>query len=251
VIDVYDRTFNLHRGGKISVISKISLKRQSDLAMAYTPGVARICTAIANDPQQVYNLTIKNNTVAIVTDGSAVLGLGNLGPAAALPVMEGKAMLFKEFAGIDAFPICLNTQDTEEIIRTVQNIAPVFGGVNLEDISSPRCFEIEARLRETLDIPIFHDDQHGTAIVSLAALINALKLVKKTIAEVCIVINGAGAAGVAIARLLRQAGAENIIMCDSKGVLSQDRTDMNPEKLEFAVPSAVLWKMRSPVPMYF
>ena len=238
VIDVYDRTFNLHRGGKISVISKISLKRQSDLAMAYTPGVGRICTAIANDPQQVYNLTIKNNTVAIVTDGSAVLGLGNLGPAAALPVMEGKAMLFKEFAGIDAFPICLDTQDTEEIIRTVQNIAPVFGGVNLEDISSPRCFEIEARLRETLDIPIFHDDQHGTAIVSLAALINALKLVKKTIAEVCIVINGAGAAGVAIARLLRKAGAENIIMCDSKGVLSQDRTDMNPEKLEFAVPSS-------------
>jgi len=238
VIDVYDRTFNLHRGGKISVISKISLKRQSDLAMAYTPGVARICTAIANDPQQVYNLTIKNNTVAIVTDGSAVLGLGNLGPAAALPVMEGKAMLFKEFAGIDAFPICLNTQDTDEIIRTVQNIAPVFGGVNLEDISSPRCFEIEARLRETLDIPIFHDDQHGTAIVSLAALINALKLVKKTIAEVCIVINGAGAAGVAIARLLRKAGAENIIMCDSKGVLSQDRTDMNAEKLEFAVPSS-------------
>ncbi len=238
VIDVYDRTFNLHRGGKISVVSKISLKRQSDLAMAYTPGVGRICTAIANDPEQVYNLTIKQNTVAIVTDGSAVLGLGNLGPAAALPVMEGKAMLFKEFAGIDAFPICLNTQDTEEIIRTVQNIAPVFGGVNLEDISSPRCFEIEAKLRETLDIPIFHDDQHGTAIVSLAALINALKLVKKTIEEVCIVINGAGAAGVAIARLLRKAGAQNIIMCDSKGVLSEDRTDMNPEKLEFAVPSS-------------
>ncbi|MFS8117000.1 MAG: malic enzyme-like NAD(P)-binding protein [Microcoleus sp.] len=237
VIDVFDRTFDLHRGGKISVISKISLKRQSDLAMAYTPGVARICTAIANDPQQVYNLTIKQNTVAIVTDGSAVLGLGNLGPAAALPVMEGKAMLFKEFAGIDAFPICLDTQDTEEIIRTVQNIAPVFGGVNLEDISSPRCFEIEARLRATLDIPIFHDDQHGTAIVSLAALINALKIVKKTIAEVCIVINGAGAAGIAIARLLRKAGAENIIMCDSKGVLSKDRTDMNPEKLEFAVDS--------------
>lgn len=237
VIDVYDRTFNLHRGGKIRVESKISLKRQSDLAMAYTPGVGRICTAIANDPQQVYNLTIKQNTVAIVTDGSAVLGLGNLGPMAALPVMEGKAMLFKEFAGIDAFPICLNTQDTDEIIRTVQNIAPVFGGVNLEDISSPRCFEIEARLRETLDIPIFHDDQHGTAIVSLAALINSLKLVQKSMAEVCIVINGAGAAGVAIARLLRKAGAQNIIMCDSKGVLSKDRTDMNPEKLEFAVPS--------------
>ncbi|MEO6863491.1 MAG: malic enzyme-like NAD(P)-binding protein [Microcoleus sp.] len=238
VIDVYDRTFHLHRGGKISVESKISLKRQSDLAMAYTPGVARICTAIANDPQQVYNLTIKQNTVAIVTDGSAVLGLGNLGPEAALPVMEGKAMLFKEFAGIDAFPICLNTQDTEEIIRTVQNIAPVFGGINLEDISSPRCFEIEARLRETLNIPIFHDDQHGTAIVSLAALINALKLVKKSLAQVCIVINGAGAAGVAIARLLRKAGAENIIMCDTKGILSKDRTDMNPEKLEFAVPSS-------------
>ena len=238
VIDVYDRTFNLHRGGKIRVESKISLKRQSDLAMAYTPGVGRICTAIANDPQQVYNLTIKQNTVAIVTDGSAVLGLGNLGPMAALPVMEGKAMLFKEFAGIDAFPICLNTQDTEEIICTVQNIAPVFGGVNLEDISSPRCFEIEARLRETLDIPIFHDDQHGTAIVSLAALINALKVVQKSMSEVCIVINGAGAAGVAIARLLRKAGAENIIMCDSKGVLSKDRTDMNPEKLEFAVASS-------------
>jgi malate dehydrogenase (oxaloacetate-decarboxylating) len=237
VLDVYDRTFNLHRGGKIRVESKISLKRQSDLAMAYTPGVGRICTAIANDPKQVYNLTIKQNTVAIVTDGSAVLGLGNLGPMAALPVMEGKAMLFKEFAGIDAFPICLNTQDTEEIIRTVQNIAPVFGGINLEDISSPRCFEIEARLRATLDIPIFHDDQHGTAIVSLAALINSLKLVQKSMSEVCIVINGAGAAGVAIARLLRKAGAENIIMCDSKGVLSKDRTDMNPEKLEFAVSS--------------
>ena len=237
VLDVYDRTFNLHRGGKIRVESKISLKRQSDLAMAYTPGVGRICTAIANDPKQVYNLTIKQNTVAILTDGSAVLGLGNLGPMAALPVIEGKAMLFKEFAGIDAFPICLNTQDTEEIIRTVQNIAPVFGGINLEDISSPRCFEIEARLRATLDIPIFHDDQHGTAIVSLAALINSLKLVQKSMSEVCIVINGAGAAGVAIARLLRKAGAENIIMCDSKGVLSKDRTDMNPEKLEFAVPS--------------
>lgn len=238
VIDVYDRTFSLHRSGKISVESKIPLKNQSDLAMAYTPGVGRICTAIANDPQQVYNLTIKQNTVAIVTDGSAVLGLGNLGPAAALPVMEGKAMLFKEFAGIDAFPICLNTQDTDEIIRTVQNIAPVFGGINLEDIASPRCFEIEATLRNTLDIPIFHDDQHGTAIVSLAALINALKFVQKSLEEVCIVINGAGAAGVAIARLLRKAGAQHIIMCDSKGVLSKDRTDLNPEKLEFAVPSS-------------
>src|SRR6476469_3609315 len=230
VIDVYDRTFNLHRGGKISVVSKISLKRQSDLAMAYTPGVGRICTAIANDPQQVYNLTIKQNTVAIVTDGSAVLGLGNLGPEGALPVMEGKAMLFKEFAGIDAFPICLATQDTDTIVETVKNIAPVFGGVNLEDIAAPRCFEIEARLRQELDIPVFHDDQHGTAIVSLAALINALKLVNKALESVKIVINGAGAAGVAIARLLRKAGATSILMCDSKGILSTQRAELTEEK---------------------
>lgn len=235
VIDIYDRTFNLHRGGKISIEGKIPLKNQADLAMAYTPGVGRICTAIAQDPEQVYTLTIKQNTVAIVTDGSAVLGLGNLGPAAALPVMEGKAMLFKGFAGIDAFPICLATQDTEEIIRAVKNIAPVFGGVNLEDISAPRCFEIEARLRQELDIPVFHDDQHGTAIVSLAALINSLKLVKKSIEDVRIVINGAGAAGVAIARLLQKAGAKAIWMCDSKGILSGDRSDLTPQKQEFAV----------------
>ena len=235
VLNIYDRTFNLHRGGKITIESKIPLKSQSDLAMAYTPGVGRICNAIAQDPEQVYNLTIKQNTVAIVTDGSAVLGLGNLGPAAAMPVMEGKAMLFKEFAGIDAFPICLATQDTDEIIRTVQNIAPVFGGVNLEDIAAPRCFEIEAKLRETLDIPVFHDDQHGTAIVSLAALINALKIVNKSMDQIRIVINGAGAAGVAIARLLRKAGAKTIVMCDSKGILSKNRTDLNAEKLEFAV----------------
>ena len=203
-LDVYDRTFNLHRGGKISVHSKIELNTQSDLAMAYTPGVGRICKAIAADPEQVYSLTIKSNTVAIVTDGSAVLGLGNLGPEAALPVMEGKAMLFKEFAGIDAFPICLATQDTEAIIEAVKNIAPVFGGVNLEDISAPRCFEIEARLRSELDIPVFHDDQHGTAIVSLAALINALKLVKKSLEDVRITINGAGAAGVAIRAVTAQ-----------------------------------------------
>lgn len=235
VIDVYDRTFNLHRGGKISINCRIGLKSQEDLAMAYTPGVGRICKAIASDPEQVYNLTIKQNTVAIVTDGSAVLGLGNLGPAAALPVMEGKAMLFKEFAGIDAFPICIASQDTQTIVETVKQIATVFGGVNLEDIAAPRCFEIEKQLRQQLDIPVFHDDQHGTAIVTLAALINSLKLVNKSMAEVRIVINGAGAAGVAIARLLRKAGAEHILMCDSKGILSNQRTDLNEEKREFAV----------------
>ena len=235
LLNVYDRTFNLHRGGKISIVSRIPLKSVSDLAMAYTPGVGRICNAIAENPEEVYNLTIKQNTVAIVTDGSAVLGLGNLGPAAALPVMEGKAMLFKEFAGIDAFPICLATQDTEEIIRTVKNLAPVFGGVNLEDIAAPRCFEIEQRLRAELDIPVFHDDQHGTAIVTLAALFNALKVVHKSMEQIRIVINGAGAAGVAIARLLKKAGAETILMCDSKGIISINRTDLTDEKREFAV----------------
>ena len=235
VVNVYDRTFNLHRGGKISVQSKIPLKNQGDLAMAYTPGVGRICTAIAEDPEKVYSLTAKGNMVAIVTDGSAVLGLGNLGAAGALPVMEGKAMLFKEFAGVDAFPICLATQDTDAIIETVKNIAPVFGGINLEDISAPRCFEIEARLQRELDIPIFHDDQHGTAIVSLAALFNALKLVKKSLGEIRIVINGAGAAGVAIARLLQKAGAEHLVLCDSRGILSSSRTDLNDQKRSFAV----------------
>ena len=235
VIDVYDRTFNLHRGGKISIVSRIPLKSVSDLAMAYTPGVGRICKAIAENPEEVYNLTIKQNTVAIVTDGSAVLGLGNLGPEAALPVMEGKAMLFKEFAGLDAFPICLDTQNTDEIVKAVKNIAPVFGGVNLEDIAAPRCFEIEKRLRAELNIPIFHDDQHGTAIVTLAALFNALKLVQKSLADIRIVINGAGAAGIAIARLLVKAGAETILMCDSKGIISTNRSDLNAEKLEFAV----------------
>jgi malate dehydrogenase (oxaloacetate-decarboxylating) len=233
VIEVSDRTFNLHRSGKITVQSKIPLKSQADLAMAYTPGVGRICKAIADEPEQVYNLTIKQNSVAIVTDGSAVLGLGNLGPGAALPVMEGKAMLFKEFAGIDAFPICLATQDTDAIVETVKNIAPVFGGINLEDISAPRCFQIETKLREILDIPVFHDDQHGTAIVTLAALINALKLVNKPIEEVSIVINGAGAAGVAIGRLLRTAGATRIVMCDSKGIVAKTREGLTPEKMEF------------------
>jgi malate dehydrogenase (oxaloacetate-decarboxylating) len=232
---VSDRTFDLHRQGKITVESRIPLTTQSDLAMAYTPGVGRICMAIAQEPEQVFALTIKGNTVAVVTDGSAVLGLGNLGPAAALPVMEGKAMLFKEFAGINAFPICLDTQDTEEIIKAVKQIAPVFGGINLEDIAAPRCFEIEARLRAELDIPIFHDDQHGTAIVSLAALINALKLVNKPIETIRIVINGAGAAGLAIASLLKKGGATDILICDSKGILSKERTDLNTQKAAYAV----------------
>ncbi len=235
VLEVFDRTFNLHHGGKITVNGKTPLTTQADLAMAYTPGVGRICTAIAQEPEKVYSLTIKGNTVAVVTDGSAVLGLGNLGPEAALPVMEGKAMLFKEFAGLDAFPICLATQDVEEIVQTVKRIAPVFGGINLEDIGAPRCFEVEARLREELDIPVFHDDQHGTAIVSLAALLNALRLVEKKITQVKIVINGAGAAGIAMANLFCLAGATKVILCDSKGIVSKDRRDLTPEKQAKAV----------------
>jgi len=234
ILKVEDRTFRLHEGGKIEVISKIEVRNQDDLAMAYTPGVGRICKAIAAKPERVYDLTLKQNTVAVVTDGSAVLGLGNLGPAGALPVMEGKALLFKEFAGVDAFPICLDTQDTEAIIATVKHIAPVFGGVNLEDISAPRCFEIEARLKQELDIPVFHDDQHGTAIVVLAALTNALKLVDKSLSDVRIVMNGAGAAGVAIAHLLQKAGANTLLLCDSKGIVSRDRTDLNPQKQALA-----------------
>ncbi len=235
ILKVSDRTFDLHRQGKITIESRIPLTSQADLAMAYTPGVGRICKAIARDPSQVFNLTIKSNTVAVITDGSAVLGLGNLGPEAALPVMEGKAMLFKEFAGIDAFPICLATQDTEAIIETVKNIAPVFGGINLEDIAAPRCFEIERRLRQELDIPVFHDDQHGTAIVTLAALINALKVVRKSLETVRIVINGAGAAGLAIASLLRSAGATTIWLCDTKGILCTTRSDLTSQKQAFAV----------------
>ena len=235
VINYSDRTFAIHQGGKISVESKLPLKSQSDLAMAYTPGVGRICRAIAETPGTVYDLTIKSNTVAVVTDGSAVLGLGNLGAEASLPVMEGKALLFKEFAGLDAFPIALSTQDTEEIIKAVKQFSPVFGGINLEDIAAPRCFEIEQRLRQELDIPVFHDDQHGTAIVVLAALYNALKLVGKNLADVKIVINGAGAAGIAIASLLRQAGANKIVICDSKGIIGYGRTDLNSSKQSFAV----------------
>lgn len=216
---VSDRTFLIHLGGKIEVHSKVQIKTRDDLSRAYTPGVARVCQAIAADPTDARRLTIKRNTVAVVTDGSAVLGLGNIGPAAAMPVMEGKAALFKRFANIDAWPVCLDTQDVDEIVRTVQIIAPVYGGINLEDISAPRCFEVERRLREILDIPVFHDDQHGTAIVVTAALKNALKLVKKDISNVKIVLNGVGAAGTAVAQLLYHAGARKMIGFDINGVI--------------------------------
>ncbi|CAM8646549.1 NAD-dependent malic enzyme [Candidatus Planktophila dulcis] len=225
---VSDRTFLLHLGGKIEVTSKVPLKTRDDLSRAYTPGVARISQAIVDDPSDVRRLTMKRNTVAVVTDGSAVLGLGNIGPAAALPVMEGKAALFKRFANVDAWPVCLDTQDVDEIVRTVQLIAPVYGGINLEDISAPRCFEVERRLRELLDIPVFHDDQHGTAIVVLAALRNALKLVKKDMSKVRIIMSGAGAAGTAIARLLVLSGATNIIAFDKDGVISKDSQSEDP-----------------------
>ena len=217
---VSDRTFLLHLGGKLEVQSKVPLKTRDDLSRAYTPGVARICQAIVDDPADVRRLTMKRNTVAVVTDGSAVLGLGNIGPAAALPVMEGKAALFKRFADVDAWPVCLDTQDVDEIVRTVQLIAPVYGGINLEDISAPRCFEIEERLRELLDIPVFHDDQHGTAIVVLAALTNSLKLVEKKLSEITIVMSGAGAAGTAISRLLTKSGASKIIAFDKDGCVT-------------------------------
>ena len=219
---VSDRTFLLHLGGKIEIASKVPLKTRDDLSRAYTPGVARICQAIVDDPADARRLTIKRNTVAVVTDGSAVLGLGNIGPAAALPVMEGKAALFKRFADVDAWPVCLDTQDVDEIVRTVQLIAPVYGGINLEDISAPRCFEVERRLRDLLDIPVFHDDQHGTAIVVLAALRNALKLVKKDLGKVKIILLGVGAAGNAIARLLVLNGAKNIIGFNHHGVITRD-----------------------------
>jgi len=223
---VSDRTFLLHLGGKIEMQSKVPLRNRDDLSMAYTPGVARVCMAIAENPEDARRLTIKRNSIAVVTDGSAVLGLGNIGPQAALPVMEGKAALFKRFAGIDAWPICLDTQDTEEIIQTVKNIAPGFAGINLEDISAPRCFEIERRLRELLDIPVFHDDQHGTAIVVLAALTNALRVVGKEIGQVRIVGSGAGAAGTAILRLLLDAGAKDVTVADYRGVVHAGRDDL-------------------------
>ena len=222
---VSDRTFLLHLGGKIEVTPKVPLKTRDDLSRAYTPGVARISQAIAADPADARRLTIKRNTVAVVTDGSAVLGLGNIGPAAALPVMEGKAALFKRFADVDAWPVCIDSQDVDEIVRTVQLIAPVYGGINLEDISAPRCFEIEAKLRELLDIPVFHDDQHGTAIVVLAALKNALKLVRKELQDVKIVISGAGAAGTAIAKLLWISGARNVLAFHREGVALSEGID--------------------------
>jgi len=225
VVNISDRTFLMHLGGKIETVSKIPLKTRSDLSMAYTPGVARVCEAIRKDPEKAFNLTIKKNTVAVVSDGTAVLGLGDIGPAAAMPVMEGKCQLFKEFGGVDAFPICLNTKDPHEIVQTVKNISVAFGGINLEDISAPRCFEIEERLKEELDIPVFHDDQHGTAVVVLAALINALKIVGKKIEDVKVVVNGIGAAGVACSKIVMAAGVTNIVGCDTTGAIYEGRKE--------------------------
>jgi malate dehydrogenase (oxaloacetate-decarboxylating) len=223
VIHVTDRTFLQHLGGKIEIHTKVPVKTRADLARVYTPGVSRVCSAIQKESEKAYRFTMKRNTVGIITDGSAVLGLGNIGPLAALPVMEGKAMLFKEFAHVDAFPLCLATTDTEEIIQTVKNVAPVFGGINLEDIAAPQCFEIEERLKAELDIPVFHDDQHGTAVVTLAALLNAASLVGKKLGELKVVIAGAGAAGTACCRILREVGVSRIIVCDSEGIIYKGR----------------------------
>jgi malate dehydrogenase (oxaloacetate-decarboxylating) len=237
LIEFIDRTFRLHLGGKISQRNKHSLETRDDLSMAYTPGVARVCRAIAEDPERTFRYTIKQNYVAVVTDGTAVLGLGDIGPEAALPVMEGKAMLFKEFADVDAFPICLDTTDTDEIVSTVRLIAPVFGGINLEDISSPRCFEIEERLKEELEIPVFHDDQHGTAVVVMAALFNALKITGKPVEDLRIGMVGLGAAGIAVTRMLLQVGVAEIIGCDTHGLIHTQRDDwdeMHPLKRWYA-----------------
>lgn len=234
VVNWSDRTFLLHLGGKIQVTSKISITHRDDLSMAYTPGVARVCMAIHDKPEKASNLTIRHNTVGIVTDGSAVLGLGNIGSLAALPVMEGKAMLMKEFANVDAFPICLDTQDDEEIIRTVKNVALNFGAINLEDIAAPRCFEIERRLKEILDIPVFHDDQHGTAIVLTAAFINALKIVNKKFEDIKVVFNGVGAAGTACTKMLLSLGVKNIVGCDRSGAIYDGRDNLNAAKQEYA-----------------
>ena len=224
----------MHLGGKIEISSKVPLKTRDDLSMAYTPGVARISQAVAEDPEVAWNLTIKQNTVAVVSDGTAVLGLGDIGPEGAMPVMEGQALLFKEFGGVDAWPICLATKDVEEIIAVCKAISPGFGGINLEDISAPRCFEIEARLREELDIPVFHDDQHGTAIVVLAALVNSLELVGKSIEDIKIVITGVGAAGIATADVLAAAGVRNIVGCDHSGAVYRGRPNLPQHKAEFA-----------------
>jgi len=235
VVHVSDRTFLMHLGGKIEVKGRVAVKTRDDLSMAYTPGVARVCMAIHHDPEKAYTLTIKQNTVAVVSDGSAVLGLGDIGPNGAQPVMEGKALIFKEFAGVDAFPLCLNTKNVDEIVMIVKAIAPVFGGINLEDISAPRCFEIEERLQRDLDIPVFHDDQHGTAVVVLAALINALKVVGKKLPDARIVFTGAGASGIATAKLLMLEGARHIISSDRAGAIYRGRTEnMNPMKQWFA-----------------
>ena len=234
--DVYQESLKLHEEhhGKISVESKVTVENMKDLSLAYTPGVAQPCREIHADEEAVYRYTSKGNLVAVVSDGSAVLGLGNIGPKAAMPVMEGKAILFKEFADIDAFPICLDTQDSEEIIRTVKYLAPTFGGINLEDISAPRCFEIERRLRQELDIPVFHDDQHGTAIVVSAGILNALRLVNKELGSARVVINGAGSAGISIATLLMEIGARDIIMVDRSGILCEGETWMNPAQAAMA-----------------
>ena len=229
-----DRVFVMHLGGKIEVVSKVSIKSRDDLSMAYTPGVARVCMAIHEDVEKAHNLTIKKNTVAIVSDGTAVLGLGDIGPEAAMPVMEGKAMLFKEFGGVDGFPICLDTKDTEEIIRTVKAIAPGFGGINLEDISAPRCFEIERRLQEELNIPVFHDDQHGTAVVMIAGLINALKVTNKQASDIKAVVAGVGAAGTACTKMMLDLGITNIIGLDRTGILYKGRDGMNSAKQDYA-----------------
>ena len=231
---VSDRTFLMHLGGKIEMQSTVPVKTRDDLSMAYTPGVARICQAIAADRELAWNLTSKQNTVAVVSDGTAVLGLGDIGPEAAMPVMEGKALLFKEFAGVDAWPICLATKEADEIVAAVKAIAPGFGGINLEDISAPRCFEIEQRLRAELDIPVFHDDQHGTAIVVLAALLNALRVVGKRIDEIAVVTTGVGAAGVAVTDILLNAGVRTVIGCDHEGAIYDGREGLNPVKQSFA-----------------
>src|SRR5207247_2343858 len=212
-------------GGKIEVRSKVPIRTRDDLSMAYTPGVARVCMAIKEDAQRAFSLTIKQNTVAIVTDGSAVLGLGDIGPEAAMPVMEGKAMLFKEFANVDAFPICLDTRDPDQIVNTVRLVAPTFGGINLEDISAPRCFEIEQRLKDEIDIPVFHDDQHGTAVVTTAALFNALKIVGKRLEDLRVLVVGLGAAGVAVTKMMLESGVTHVIGCDRQGALSTERDD--------------------------
>lgn len=228
LINVSDRTFLVHLGGKIGVQPTMPIKNRDDLSRVYTPGVARVCTAIHENPRKAYSLTIKRNTVAVVTDGTAVLGLGDIGPHAAAPVMEGKAMLFKQLAGVDAFPICLDTKDTEEIIRTIKTISPIFGGINLEDIASPRCFEIETRLSEELDIPVFHDDQHGTAIVVIAGLLNALKVVGKRMENVRVVVNGIGAAGVSICKMLLAAGVSRLVPVDREGAIVRGESYTHP-----------------------